>query len=470
MNYVTWKNRFTALQQSLRRQRGPIGAGALIACLAVALLWESPAVPVQGGRPTSPATEPEFPMEASLISLSAFPGSPVVPLGEKPVFATFLDPTVKLQGAEHIWVGQSVYMAPYAELRAAAPYRISIMSGSNLQDNVLVDATHGPVAIGHMAIIAHGAKLFSSGAEAGVSIASEEQLPEYHNPGVAAINSWMEKHSKQFRWGLLPAFVGFNAVVDSAVISDGSMVGHLAKVGPGVVLKSGLKVKPGKHVQTQEEADSPDLGKVEYVTEKDLDFMKDVIQVNQQLSSGYAELYYEDSNYVRGIGYNPGLVQGNEKRSLPVIGGKEVQQPKPAKDYRVIGRVVADDLKHVEDKVSVRADEGQPMTFSSQNRLQGANTFHALHGTQIKVGQKVIFEKGAIVHGGPGDWLLKQSVTEVGHGSRIGADSVVFQSKLGDGVTVGERSLVMSSVVPSNTVIPPRQVWIHGAKAYDVEW
>ena len=83
------------------------------------------------------------------------------------------------------------------------------------------------------------------------------------------------------------------------------MVSSLAKVAPGIVIHTGLLVLPGKYIQSQAEADDPSLGKVTAVTDGDLQFIDDVIHVNEVLAEGYTEQKRQLPSSVRGIGPNP---------------------------------------------------------------------------------------------------------------------------------------------------------------------
>ena len=86
--------------------------------------------------------------------------------------------------------------------------------------------------------------------------------------------------------GGAPAFVGFNAIIDGATVQPGAMVSSLAKVAPGIVIHTGYNVLPGMYIQTQAQADDPNLGKVTAVTPDDIQFMNDVIHVNESSRRG----------------------------------------------------------------------------------------------------------------------------------------------------------------------------------------
>ncbi|WP_426446081.1 hypothetical protein ACP26L_21060 [Paenibacillus sp. S-38] len=381
--------------------------------------------------------------------------------------AAFVDPTAELPKPGELELSSRVYVAPFARLTAGAGHRIRIGDRANVQDNAVLDARHGDIVLGERAIVAHGAQIRSAQP---AHIAAESQRPEYSNPGIGEFESFMAAHPGQLSWGAVPAFIGFNAVVDGAVITDGSMVMHLAKVSPGITLKSGLKVKEGKWLRTQEEADDPALGKVEYIQTGDIEFMIDVVEVNKELAAGYSQLARENASFVRGINYNPGKIPGNEHRTLPAVGGVRTQQPDTGTyRYRIIGNVQIADLTGIRDGVSLRADEGPLIRIGAQARFLGSNTFHALKSTHISAGNRVVLEPGALVHGGKDKQLKGETWTEIGDGSVIGAGSVVFRSRLGKGVRVGAGSLVMDSVIPDGAVIPDGEIWIGGRRKYSAE-
>ena len=80
-------------------------------------------------------------------------------------------------------------------------------------------------------------------------------------------------------------------------------------------------------------------------------------------------------------------------------------------------------------------------------------TFHALKGTDLKVGDRLAAEDGAVLHG----------PLEVGDNLRVGERGVVFRCNVGDDVTVGEGAIIAGPVaedgvpelkIPDDTDIP----------------
>ena len=126
---------------------------------------------------------------------------------------TYIDPTVQFIHPSNVELGGAVLIAPFVVLDATnGP--ITIGDDSDLQDNVRIVSSGDGVTIGDRVIIAHGASIFGS-AQIGKA-------------------------------GGLPTFVGFNSIIDGAILEEDSMVLHLAKVAPGITIHSGTAVKSGK--------------------------------------------------------------------------------------------------------------------------------------------------------------------------------------------------------------------------------
>jgi carbonic anhydrase/acetyltransferase-like protein (isoleucine patch superfamily) len=351
---------------------------------------------------------------------------------------SFVDPTATMYGATDIHVGQEVFVGPFARLLAAGATRaIHVGNESNIQDSVVVDATRGSVTLGEMAILAHG-----STAKSGAEIGEHGTCP-----GAAA-------HC--------PSFVGFNSEVDGAVVDKDAMVLHLARVGPGVHIPSGRKVSSGRNITSQQDV----MAKTEPVTEGDRLFMAGVVEVNVAFAHGYAQLQAEDASNVRGINYDPGGTAFNPARNLPTLGGV------PTRDPSARGRIIGD--VRLPDSVSasrvalssLRADEGEPFVVGGIDFMGSNSTFHALEHTGMTLGANGFYGTHSLVHGGP----AFDGTTRSGAGLRLGASSVLFQSHVGSGVTIGDRSLVQASNLPDGAVVPARTVVVGGAVAGAVEW
>jgi carbonic anhydrase/acetyltransferase-like protein (isoleucine patch superfamily) len=432
---------------------------------------------------------------------------PVCPRSAPPETANFVDETVRVASARHISLEGRVYVGPFAELIAARGAPIDIGEESNVQDNVSIYGAgrkrsrdddehesreghkgksrrhHGRkrsegygygepldpgVEIGERVILAHGATVIGP-ARLGMT------------GGPVAAN--LDEHSE--------VFVSFNAEVDGATLERNTQVSALARVGPGVVLRSGTVVLPGKNVDTQREADDPSLGKVRALTVGDVVFAEAVIEVNVALAREYSRLASEARSNVRGINFDPGNTPFNPDRDLPRA---EAETPEPGPEFeactggrpirvpgfrnRIIGEVcLADPLYRLSrvqgDRIALRADEGEPLSFGHIRRMGDDVIAHALEETTVVVGDDVTYGEGSVIHGGgrrvDGSGRGVES-TFVGDGVRLGALSVTFRSLVGDRSRIGHKSAVVSSELAPGTRIPDRTIYVNNAVFGPVEW
>jgi carbonic anhydrase/acetyltransferase-like protein (isoleucine patch superfamily) len=373
--------------------------------------------------------------------------------------ATFLDPTATVRGARHITLGQQSYVGPFAELLATKRAPITIGELSNVQDNVTVDARGGTgIEVGDRVILAHGSSVVGS-ASVGIE---ERDLPQ------AVVEAGVDV-------GEGSVFLSFGARVDGATIERNSGVSALGRVAPGVTLPSGFLVLPGKDVTTDEEAGDPALGKVRYVNQGDFDFNEGVIDVNEALAREYTELSREDPTAVLGANVDPGGSEFNPDRDLPSFAGAE--QAVPGHRNRIIGDVdLADRFGEYDraagERISLRADEGEPLVLGHIDELGDDVVFHALEDTDVHVGDGVRYGEGAIVHGG-GRVVVEgqpEEPTAVGDDVELGDGSVVFRSTIGDGARIGDRSAVVGTDLPAGTVVPPNTIVLNDEVFGAVEW
>ena len=363
--------------------------------------------------------------------------------------ATFVDPTAERINPDFISLGDEVYVAPFATLRAGgllAP--IVIGPRSNVQDSVEVDASRGAVLIGEQVILAHGATVRSRS------------------------NIGLRGRCPLRTQAACPSFVGFNAVVDGATIEKDAMVQTLARVAPGVTIPSGRKVQPGRNVASNAEV----AAKTDPVTEADREFMAGVIAVNREFAEGYEKMVLlKGEETVRGIGPDPGLLGAgslvlNEPFTLPTLAGVATQEP--AFRNRIIGDVqLADPLATLDlrmgAQISLRADEGTPFIVGPLKMMASRSTFHALEGSSIKAGGSgASYGFHSVVHGGP----APADPTTTGAQMQLGDWSVLFRSAVGDNVTIGFRSLVQASSLPDGFVVPPCTIYVSNAVVRRVEW
>lgn len=366
--------------------------------------------------------------------------SPVVPSGAAPAMATFIDPTTNIDHARHVGVGEGVYIAPFVNI-VTGKYKLLVGDGSDLQDNVTIDARRGNVVIGSNDALAHGVTVIGPSTIGGD--------------------------------GKNPTFASFNSIIDRATLEPGSYVSPMAKVGQGVVIHTGMKVLPGVYVQTQAQADDPSLGKVVKMTQADIDFVNGVLFVNHDLAEGYARLYYKNPKLVLGIGDNPDT-EFNPGETIPVTHG--TAKPFAGFRNRIIGKVTLANSIVALQKVlgyadSIRADEGYSFIIGKIRRFNNRVTFHALEHTGITAGDSLKLGFHDVVHGGPDIPNADPSeITLIGDNVSVGNFSVVFRSTVGDNVKIGDKVLLDRCNIAPGTVIPAGTVMVNNVVIGHVEW
>ena len=385
---------------------------------------------------------------------------PVCPAGAVAEDATFIDPTATILNAGNVALAKHIYIAPFVEINPGIGMMgtaagVTIGEKSDLQDNVVLNGSG--IALGDEVILAHGARVN------GPAIIGREAV-------VGARNA---------------AFVGFNSLVDRGNIEPDAMVLHLARVAPGITIRTGRVVLSGKNVTTQSQADDPALGKVIPITDGLRIFMDGVLHVNETFAREYTNLYYNNPDNVKGINYDPSdggaLPSFNPTRDLPTLAGVDTRDP----NYRnrIIGDVVMSNSKNslsdtylVGSRISLRADEGEPFHVGKIERMNDRTTFHALEHTGIQLHDDITYGMRSIVHGGASAATANNphSETTVGDYSKIGNYAVVFRSTLGRKVQIGCGSLVDGATLADNTVIPARTIVINAGhtnpQRYPVEW
>lgn len=377
----------------------------------------------------------------ALLAVLALLAMPVATSQPRPSY--FVDPTARLSRPGNIHLGELVYVAPFATLRAGSGQeaRIDIGAHSDVQDNTLVDARGGSIELGEDVIVAHGATIVGP-ASVGVSGTCPEDAV------------------------ICAAFVSFNAEVDGAVIEKDAVVSALSRVGPGVTLPSGFKTIAGKSIDTQAEVAT----ETQAITDADREFMSGVIHVNEAFEVNYEAMAEERASNVKGINYDPGGSDFNPERDLPVLAGAETRDPRFRN--RIIGDItLADGKKKLSDtignKIALRADEGEPFSVGTILCMANRVTFHALEHTHLELGDDGCYGFHSIVHGGPTDF---EDTTVTGTGFVLGPYSVFFRSLAGDDVTIGYRSLVQQSDLADGAVVPARTIMIDNVVVGTVEW
>jgi carbonic anhydrase/acetyltransferase-like protein (isoleucine patch superfamily) len=357
--------------------------------------------------------------------------------------ATFIDPTAVINEARAVTFGTQDYVAPFATLSAESGGTIRIGNGSNVQDNVDISAL-GPrkgVVIGDQTIVAHNATII----------------------GPATIGAP----------GGSPAFVGFNAIIDGATVQPGAMVSSLAKVAPGIVIHTGFNVLPGMYIQTQAQADNPSLGKVRAVTDDDIQFMNDVIHVDEVLAEGYTEQDRQSPSSVRGIGPNPPAPPFNPISSTPTLAG--VSTTDPSFRDRVIGDVrmsntLAELRKVMGRNDSIRADEASPFEIGKIASMGNFVTIHGLENSDLASRHGVTFGGHCVIHGGLDSGQSPSQTTVIGSGVVVKTWAVVFRSTIGDNCRIGPYAYIAGSQLAPGTVVPRGAIIINNQYLGQVQW
>ena len=392
---------------------------------------------------------------------------PVCDPGSPAETATFLDPTVTVENPLQVSLAEEVYIGPFAEIRAFGDAPISIGSESDVQDNVQIlgkRARSKAEAVGLEGRAKSGVEIAGRVVMAhGVSVIGPAQI------GVEGSDIPADPDVDQ------EVFLSFSSQVDGAVLEKNTGVSALARVGPGVRLRSGFMVLPGKNITTQQQADDPALGKVRLVNEADVAFNEAVIEVNTAFAREYTKLYRDDPSNVRGVNFDPGNTAYNPTRDLPSFAGQE--QRLPVYWNRLIGDLdLADTFVRFASvtgtRVSLRADEGEPFVVGSVGRMGNDVVFHALEDANLRVGDRVTYGPKVVVHGGGRVVVAGEPAmqTTVGDDVVLNDESVVFRSTIGNGSVIGARSAVVGSDLASGTVVAPRTVIINGVKFGNVEW
>lgn len=375
---------------------------------------------------------------------------------------TFVDPTALLKKRKNIRLGDLDYIAPFASFKAPRRGRhIHVGDKASVQDNTFLDAGRGPIEIGDEVILAHGARVL--GRKTATRVGEDGDCPDPDGPGPELAPS------------NCPSFVGFNSEVDGAIVEKDAMVLSIARVAPGVRIPSGRKVLPGKEVESQDQV----ADKTVLMTAADREFMAGVIKVNVNFAIGYTRLHAERPSNVMGINYDSGPTATDPVRDLPTFAGTVTRDPSFARDFggkaRIVGDATFGDTKSQFSAVSgarnaLRADEGGDWSIGSIATMKDNVTWHALEDTRLELGGGGSYGVHSIVHGGPASFGPFTHTTATGTGAEIKDHAVLFNSVVGDDVTIGSKSLVQNSSLPSGTEVPDRVVILDNAPAYPVEW
>lgn len=384
---------------------------------------------------------------------------PICPSTAASTEANFIDPAAIITNPANITLEGKVYVAPFARLNATnGP--IIIREGSNVQDQVSITPSVAGSTIGERVILAHLATVKGT-----AKIGLTGSTGPFTDPvsGVQFSNTQPE------------TFIAFNAEVDGATIEFNTVVNFLSRVGPGVTLPSGKVVLPGKNVTSNIEATSGSLGKVSNLTQADVALMQGVIAVNQSLAQGYTQLALANPSNVTGINFSPST-PNNPTPSLPTIGGVTTQDPNYPN--RIIGNVILQDSlaalnQKLGNRISIRADEGQPFNIGILAGVANDVVFHGLATTNLTIGNGNGYGPRVLVHGGRQvvNGVDSGPETRLGNDVGLAPDVVIFRADIGNKSAVGRKSGVFNSTLPARTHIRSRTIYANnGSLISKVEW
>lgn len=286
---------------------------------------------------------------------------------------SFVDPSARLSEGTRLDV-DFIYIAPFVETRG----EVSIGGGTNLQDCARIE---GPVEIGSLVSVAHGAEIIAS------------KVDDF-------------------------SFIGFNAKVARSLVKPGCFIGHGARI-EGMTLEEGSYVPPGG---------SAPVGKAD---ESLTEFKEEVLKVNSELALGYIDLYSVLEDKTALVSPSP-KTSWDERPAVP-----KADMVVTRGRARIIGHVEFKGRAEVGDGTSIRGDEGFPITIGNGARIGGGVVFHSLKGHGIEAGSNITVGDGTVVHGpakigdgaaiGRGCTLLK---CEVDSGATVEDGSILVEKRV----------------------------------------
>ncbi len=400
------------------------------------------------------------------------PNTPVLPYGAGTGAPTFIDTSARLENPQNIIISWLVYVAPFATVDARGGI-VKIGVGSSILDNTNLIAkptgsTGKPtLLIGNNVVVNSGATIVGS----------------------STIGSYSDSAA--------PTKIGANSFIDNATIEPGAIVGALARVGPGITVPSGMYVLPGVSITTEAQATNPSLGMVRAVSSSEASNLAKFLQANQQLSTGYRNLYL--GNTAAGVSpfFSPTISNVNNG-VLPQVEGAS---PSPitktntaSKDpsflyrkgsnwmpkaliYNFPARVVGaaqffsqplNVQNHLGRRNSIRADEGTPLTFLGAPKTGMAVSINAPVQGAMQIGKNVKLGNKVVIQGGPG--AAASTLYTIGDDVTIQSGSAIDRSNIGAGSIIGARSFIQTSTLAANTVIPPGTMMINNVVTGHVQW
>lgn len=316
---------------------------------------------------------------------------------------SFIDPSATID-VKSLSIGKESYVAPFTIFRGDSLY---IGNYSNVQDS---GYNRGNITISDYVVIAHG-----------VDLSDNVKVED----GV---------------------FIGFNSIVQGAIIGKGAYINIGSKI-IGVEIPAGKATVPGAIIDSQKEADE-----LPNVTQEQVDFVKEVVEINRVFAIGYSKLFDKSGlttfQYASPNGDGDILIDGKDiltrkGSEWPVIGNGTIVQ-----NTRVIGDVVIGKGGNVGNRTSIRSDEGVPITIGDNAQIGEDNTFHSLNNEEIKIGNNFRLQNDAVMHG----------PLTIGDNVLIGSRAVVFKSKIGNDVDIGDKAIIIGVEIPDGMIVPPEHV------------
>lgn len=305
-----------------------------------------------------------------------------------------------------ILIGQENFIASSTVLRAAPGLRVKLGNHSNAQDNVILRAREHSVTIGEASSLGHHATVRDS--EIGDS-----------------------------------AFIGYGAEVSDSRVGNRAIIYHGALV-EGVEIPANSYVGAGEEVNDQATADA--LPKIDEV-DVDEYFTRDLVAVDRELAKAYIELYEREGyEAIIDVGVNP-KTSFNPEQVEPQIGERvELQE-----FVRIVGDVYVGENSSIGRRTAIRADEGSPIVLGPGAVVDDRVTFHAIRGTEIRIGEYLVAADDAVLHG----------PLKMGDENVVGEGAVVFRARVGDDVQIGEGAIIagpagkeLTLEIPDDTIIP----------------
>ena len=333
------------------------------------------------------------------------------------VNSSFVSPLVELFG--DVSIGQKSFIAGNTTVRADPDTRICIGNETNLQDNILF------LSLRNLPAPKSNCGDHASSTQNRVSLAHQAVVR----------NSSLGNFT----------FVGFHSRITNSVLEDGVFVLHGATV-TGVRVPQDRLVPIGAVITTQAQANA--LAKKSEANSK---FQTKVLEVNEEFAEHYGELY-EQSGFDAVAGVTPApKTSWNPKPVKPTL-GNNVQIEEFA---RLVGDVQLGANSVVGRRTSIRADEGAPIVIGENAKIEDRVTFHALKGTNIRIGKNLDTDDNIVFHG----------PLEVGDNLTIADDAILFNSKVGNRVTIGTSAIVVGVTLKDGAQVPDKTVVTTQAQA-----